>query len=204
MTAKPSVTFWLLNVIVKIAFYASFALIPVVLGVTIKNYKEEVLSVNVAWNTIYDSRDYNQAVALVKSGAKKSVIIDKKGTFYFVPASLRYWIYLELIAGPVVLIYFLFLLKSVFNSIEPDIPFHPQNSKRIYLMGILFIAVAVYEGFTRIWMNNYLNTNFDNLGRNLNLERDHYGSLFFGLILIAISQVHRRGVQLTQENQLTI
>jgi hypothetical protein len=44
---------------IKVAFYASFALIPVVWGITFKNYKEEVLTVDVGWNTTHETRDNN-------------------------------------------------------------------------------------------------------------------------------------------------
>jgi hypothetical protein len=108
----------------------------------------------------------------------------------------------------------LYLLRKIFKSLNINSPFSPSNVRRISAMGFLLIAQdllglgvelvlrpLVKPYVTQLSATNLLkDVTFNTFEIHPNLE----GAWFLGLILLAIAQVYRRGIELQAENELTV
>jgi hypothetical protein len=100
------------------------------------------------------------------------------------------------------------LLRRIFRTVQTKSPFHPDNARRITTMGILFVGQTLVELFLKalLWNQSvpYLHqirSDYDNyLILDINLE----GPWLLGLILLALAQVYRRGIELQTESELTV
>lgn len=100
------------------------------------------------------------------------------------------------------------LLRQIFRNVQTESPFHIDTARRIQQMGLLFVGQTLLEivlkmalwsqtrpyfGQIRLDYNNFLSI-------DLNLT----GPWLLGLILLALAQVYRRGIELQTESELTI
>ena len=100
------------------------------------------------------------------------------------------------------------LLRRIFRTVQTQSPFHPDNARRITLMGILFLSQTLVELLLKalLWNQSvpYLHQirlDYDNY---LSLDIDLSGPWLLGLILLALAQVYRRGIELQTESELTV
>jgi|GEM_PF-5141333 len=102
----------------------------------------------------------------------------------------------------------LLLLKKIFKNLSGGAAFHPDTVRRLNWMGVLLIAqnvvgfavAAAMNHLTRSSINSLLPANLHEF--HLNLDFD--STWFLGLLILAIAQVYRRGIELQAENELTI
>lgn len=119
--------------------------------------------------------------------------------------------------GLVSAIALLYLLRKIFTTLNIASPFSPSNVRRISVMGLILIAQDLLEFITSFVIRplikphvaqltamslarNFKGLDFNTFDIQLNIE----GAWFLGLILLALAQVYRRGIELQAENELTI
>lgn len=116
--------------------------------------------------------------------------------------------------GLVSAIVLLYLLRKIFTTLNITSPFSPSNVRRISAMGFILIGQDLLafgaESVLRPLVKPYVtqlsatrllqNLTFNTLEIHLNIE----GAWFLGLILLALAQVYRRGIELQTENELTV
>lgn len=119
--------------------------------------------------------------------------------------------------GLVALVALLSLLRKIFKNLNAVSPFNPANVRRISTMGLIligldllglgvelllrplarpFVAEIVAAGLTGPFKEFSFNT--------IDLQANVEGEWFLGLILLALAQVYRRGIELQAENELTV
>lgn len=105
-------------------------------------------------------------------------------------------------------VWFFGILRQIFRHTRADSPFHPDNARRIGQMGWLYIAALVFSEISDfvVWAQakpyiEAMSPEFYS-GQSYGISLD--GSWTFGLVLLALAQIYRRGVELQQENELTV
>jgi len=99
----------------------------------------------------------------------------------------------------------LILLRRIFTTMMVGTPFLPENVLRIRWLGWIVIVAAIVEqvikvGLGLLVLDNVTSTGIDIDYRfNLNLA-----TLFVGLIILALSEVFRHGMNLQAESDLTV
>lgn len=100
------------------------------------------------------------------------------------------------------------LLRRIFRTVQTQSPFHPANARRITLMGILFLSQTLIELLLKalLWNQSvpYLHQVRSDYDNYLSLDINLSGPWLLGLILLALAQVYRRGIELQTESELTI
>ncbi|RRB04148.1 DUF2975 domain-containing protein [Larkinella rosea] len=100
------------------------------------------------------------------------------------------------------------LLRKIFRTVQIHSPFHPDNARRITTMGLLFLGQTLIElllktvlwSATRPYFQQIRLDYKDYLSVDITLD----GPWLLGLILLALAQVYRRGIELQVENELTV
>ncbi len=114
---------------------------------------------------------------------------------------------LELV-GLVTAAWMFFLLRQIFRSVQTDSPFQAAIARRITTMGLLFLGQTAVELLlklalwqqTRPYFSQIRLANQASLSVNIQLD----GPWLLGLILLALAQVYRRGIEIQLENELTV
>lgn len=100
------------------------------------------------------------------------------------------------------------LLRRIFRTVQTQSPFHPDNARRITLMGILFLSQTLIELLLKavLWNQSvpYLHQIRSDYNNYLSLDIHLAGPWLLGLILLALAQVYRRGIELQTESELTV
>jgi hypothetical protein len=104
------------------------------------------------------------------------------------------------------------LLYRILRDLSLDTPFTETNARRIHWIALLMIGIDVYE-FVATILLQYLVPNFplgdgsqDGVRRFVVLDptTSSFGSWKFGLVLLVIAAVYKRGVEMAREAELTI
>jgi len=101
-----------------------------------------------------------------------------------------------------------FLLRKIFSSVQVHSPFQTANARRIAIMGFLFLGQTAVELLlkfalwqqTRPYFKQIRLVNPAELSVDIQLD----GPWFLGLILLALAQVYKRGIEIQLENELTV
>jgi hypothetical protein len=101
-----------------------------------------------------------------------------------------------------VAIYGTSLLRNIFNSFSVQEPFTVANARRVRNIGLLLIAtdlikIIYYYAFSLV-VNQYFS------GEHIRLITQIGSGIWLGLIVLSLSIVYRRGVDIYLENKLTI
>jgi Protein of unknown function (DUF2975) len=100
------------------------------------------------------------------------------------------------------------LLRQIFRTVQTESPFHPDNARRINTMGLLFLGQTLTEILLKmvLWSQTRPYFRQIRLANNsyLSVDVDLDGPWLLGLILLALAQVYRRGIELQTENELTV
>lgn len=104
--------------------------------------------------------------------------------------------------------WFFGLLRQIFRHSRADSPFHFGNARRISQMGVLILISLLFSECQDFLMwklaKPYVEAMspgyYSNFTYNFSLD----GTWIFGLVLLALAQVYRRGVELQQDNELTV
>ena len=98
------------------------------------------------------------------------------------------------------LVYGMWQLRSIFRSITVKEPFTPANARRIRNIGLLLIGADVVK------LINYFI--FGSMAKKYFVETelltDIGGGIWIGALVLALSVVYQRGVEIYSDNQLTI
>jgi hypothetical protein len=116
--------------------------------------------------------------------------------------------------GLVSAIVLLYLLRKIFTTLNITSPFSASNVRRISAMGFILIAQDLLAFGAELALRSLVKPYVTQLSAT-NLAKDltfntfeiHLGiegAWFLGLILLALAQVYRRGIELQVENDLTI
>jgi hypothetical protein len=110
---------------------------------------------------------------------------------------LGYYAYGVIVVTVLAALYGMWLLRRIFYSITLQHPFEPRNAARIATIGWLFVLADLFRLLHYFVFNRLAATYFP--GRTFQLVTDFGGGIFFGLIIVALSQVYRRGTEIHVE-----
>lgn len=145
----------------------------------------------------YPPRTYNY------SEGKLAALYHEPDHFSFlVPlrSPIGYYDYFLSMLEVAAVLYGVWLLRAIFRSISVEEPFSDANARRIRNIGLLLIGWDViklinYEIFNEMAGKYFTGTT---------LLADIGGGTLVGLLLLTLSVVYRRGVEINSENQMTI
>lgn len=95
-----------------------------------------------------------------------------------------------------------FLLYRIVASLSMEGPFIDKNIKRIFWIGYSMIIYDVFTLIRNMWMGFYVERLTGNVYQYDNFTQLMY--LKFGVVVIIIAMVYRRGVDIQREQELTI
>jgi len=96
----------------------------------------------------------------------------------------------------------IWLLHRIFRSITLEAPFTVTAARRIRNISVVLIATGLLKGIEYIIFNVLAKEYFKDA--DIKLLTNTGGGIWLGLIILALSIVYRRGVEIYSENQLTI
>ncbi|WP_171036426.1 DUF2975 domain-containing protein [Dyadobacter sediminis] len=112
------------------------------------------------------------------------------------------------LVGLVSALWMFLLLRRIFRSVQTDTPFQAAIARQIATMGFLFLGQTAVELLlklalwhqTRPYFKQITLSNQASLSVDIQLD----GPWLLGLILLALAQVYRRGIEIQLENELTV
>ncbi|HSJ24890.1 MAG TPA: DUF2975 domain-containing protein [Longimicrobiales bacterium] len=113
------------------------------------------------------------------------------------------WLYVAVMAA--LMLSFLHHLCRIFQRVREGAPFEATNAHRLRLLGLIALAFALLEGVAAFVTSMAVRGSVigDAIRVTTGLPID--GSvLFFGLVLLALAEVFRRGAELEEEQALTV
>ncbi|MBS1750778.1 MAG: DUF2975 domain-containing protein [Bacteroidetes bacterium] len=96
----------------------------------------------------------------------------------------------------------IWLLRRIFRSITLEAPYTIAAARLIRNIAIVLIATDIIRGFEYLVFNYFANQYFP--GEKIRLITSVGNGIWLGLIILALSIVYYRGVEIYSENQLTI
>ncbi|WP_161597177.1 DUF2975 domain-containing protein [Dyadobacter flavalbus] len=101
-----------------------------------------------------------------------------------------------------------FLLRRIFSSVQADSPFQPAIARRIAAMGFLFLGQTVVELLIKLALWQQTRPYFKQITiasqTSLSVDIQLDSPWLLGLIMLALAQVYRRGIEMQLENELTV
>lgn len=99
----------------------------------------------------------------------------------------------------------LILLRRIFTTMMVGTPFLPENVLRIRWLGWIVIVAAVVEQIIKVGLGLLVLDNVTSTGLDIDYRFDlNLAALFLGLIILALSEVFRHGMNLQAESDLTV
>lgn len=100
------------------------------------------------------------------------------------------------------------LLRQIFRNVQTESPFHIDTARRIQQMGLLFVGQTLLEIVLKMALWSQTRPYFGQIRQDYNnflsVDLNLTGPWLLGLILLALAQVYRRGIELQTESELTI
>lgn len=100
------------------------------------------------------------------------------------------------------------LLRQIFRNVQTESPFHIDTARRIQQMGLLFVGQTLLEIVLKMALWSQTRPYFGQIRQDYNnflsIDLNLTGPWLLGLILLALAQVYRRGIELQTESELTI
>ena len=170
------------------------------------NLQEKYISIKTDWDVKKDySFKTNNMVSPTyylekskESGLLHIKATDKTGIFIIIQSILACAIYI-LIA---------YFLKEILNSISPNKAFSIQNAYRIRNIGLLIISGGALDFLHGYFLSAYVYEIIHGFGKmkfqTTNLTFNYQNSFFVGLLILALYQVYKTGVEIQAENELTV
>jgi hypothetical protein len=99
----------------------------------------------------------------------------------------------------------IYLLRKIFTMAKGASPFTRVNARRVRVIGLLIIAAELEDRLLRCVMNSYLDRLVVTKGFWImkGFSPD-FSVLLFGLIVVALAELFRYGVELEEEKALTV
>jgi Protein of unknown function (DUF2975) len=114
----------------------------------------------------------------------------------------------------------LYQLFKIFKNIQNDVVFDIKNVKRIQLIGFIMIGFFVETFFSNYLYQNYIisgfhhtlryipsfkNPDYQGISINFNVWKEfNFTNLYMGLITLILATIFKRGLDLQQEQDLTV
>jgi hypothetical protein len=96
-------------------------------------------------------------------------------------------------------------LRAVFRTLKEGDPFVAANVARIRFVGFAVLIGELARAMWVFWNSVYLRLHLDMEGIRLRSEFDLHGlTILAGLLLLVIAEVFRVGVQMKEEQELTV
>ncbi|MBD2705046.1 DUF2975 domain-containing protein [Spirosoma sp. BT702] len=112
------------------------------------------------------------------------------------------------LVGLVTAAWMFFLLRQIFRSVHIQSPFQAAIARRITTMGFLFLGQTTVELLLKLVLWHQTRPYFGQIRLAsqawLSVDIQLNGPWLLGLILLALAQVYRRGIELQLENELTV
>ena len=100
---------------------------------------------------------------------------------------------------------FLHHLRRIFQRVRGGAPFDPTNGTRLQWLGILAISLALLKGVSEFVTSMAIRGRLIGERVEVPLGLSVDGSLvLFGLVLLALAEIFRRGAALEEEQSLTV
>jgi len=116
---------------------------------------------------------------------------------------LLLWTYFALMGALMLL--FLHNLRRIFQRVRDGTPFDAANARRLRWLGVIALALALLEGViesvTSLAVRPALVSSTFSIPTGISLDPS---VVFFGLVLLALAEVFRRGTELEDEQALVI
>lgn len=207
-TVKRLVTLFYYLVLAVLVLFAAMSCLkllnaqtgPFPLGQEQPNY----VSLPVAWAPASDK-------TIVTAGAPQLVLTPQKQTGQLqVPIRSMPGLLISILGlvGLVSACWMFLLLRQIFSSVQTGSPFQAAIARRIAMMGFLFLGQTVIELLLKLALWQQARPYFKQIRlanqAELSVDIQLDGSWLLGLILLALAQVYRRGIEIQLENELTV
>lgn len=142
-------------------------------------------------------------------GDARLQVEDLRGSLRLPLGTLPWWVFAVLwiygAAAIALMLMFLHHLRRIFQRVQGGEPFDATNALRLRWLGLLVLALAVLKAVSELVASLLVSGGVigERLEGPLGLSVD--GSLvFFGLVLLALGEIFRRGAELEEEQSLTV
>lgn len=151
----------------------------------------------------------SDAMVLTRWGEARLEVEDTRGSLRL-PVGMLPWglfaILWSYTAGAIVLVLlFLHQLRRIFQRVRGGAPFDATNGTRLRWLGILALTLAILKGVSELVTSMAIRGRLIGERVEVPLGLSVDGSLvFFGLVLLALAEIFRRGAELEEEQSLTV
>lgn len=149
------------------------------------------------------------ATVLTRWGNARLETESMRGSFRLPVSILPWWLFGVLwaysAAGIAIMLMFLHHLRRIFQRVESGAPFDATNPLRLRWLGLLALALALLEGLSELVTSLAVRGGLisERLEVPLGLSVD-MSLVIFGLVLLALAEIFRRGAELEEDQSLTV
>ena len=150
-----------------------------------------------------------EAVLGAGAGGRQIKITNVRGSLQLAIPAMSWelfavvWAYLALTFALMVL--FLHHLRAVLRRTRDGAPFHPDNAGRLRLLGLLLLALAALQTvgavLTSLALQNGLRDSRFRVPTGIQVDET---LVVFGLVLLTLAEIFRRGAELEHEQSLVV
>ena len=151
----------------------------------------------------------SSATVVTRWGDARLELEDTRGSLRLPVGTVPWWLFAVLwsyvaVAGAMMLL-FLHHLRRIFQRVRGGAPFDATNALRLRWLGLLALTFAVMGGVaqlvTSLVVRRGLISERVEMSHGLSVD----GSVvFFGLVLLALAEIFRRGAELEEDQALTV
>ncbi|WP_109700423.1 DUF2975 domain-containing protein [Chitinophaga deserti] len=208
---KGQRTFDIVRVLVNVMYYvvALLALLVVILkSMALVMGSSELTDTTRQLTVNFDVKAFPKKDTLPPQliyGSLQNAALEKKQDMYILRATSRsplgIYSYIITLLGAIAVVTGMGWLRKIFQDSSLKEPFREINAVRIRNIGLLLIAADAVRLIGYFIFNRMTNPYFTPYFQQL---VDVGNSFWMGLLLLALAVVYRRGVEIYNENQLTI
>ena len=134
---------------------------------------------------------------------------DVRGSLRLPIGMLPWWLFailwMHLATAAALMLLFLHHLRRLFQRVRDGASFDATNAARLRWLGLLLVAGAVLNGVAEVATSLAVRSGLESGGVTVPATLGVDGSLvFFGLVLLALAEVFRRGAELEDEQSLVV
>lgn len=200
----------ILTILITVAYFGTWAASTVVLlgAPAIKFMARETDSWIFGLPIEVEMRDSEAALG-TRWGDARIAVEDVRGTLRLPIPTMSWtlfgvlWTYMAMTFGLTLL--FLHHLRRVLHRAREGAPFDPDNAGRLRLLGLLAFALALLQGTAGFLTSLAVNQGFADSGMRVPTGI-HLNEMLvlFGLVLLTLAEVFRRGAELEREQSLVV
>jgi hypothetical protein len=151
----------------------------------------------------------SDATVITRWGDARLEVEDMRGSLKLPVAMLPWWLFVilwvYLATAMALMLMFLHHLRRIFQRVQGGAPFDATNALRLRWLGILLVAVTVLSGasasVTAMAVRGGLITEDVEVPLVFSVNG---GAVLFGLLLLALAEIFRRGAELEDEQAMTV